>query len=476
MFQAYGDLLFVLEQDGTILDYKAGDVSQLYIPPSQFLSKKMQEVLPYKVGRKFSDALFALERDRKTVTLEYSLPVPAGQGSFEARLVPVSNKQIMVFVRDITEYKRAETRTKHQLDKLAALRAIDLSITSGVDLSQTLTMIVENVRAQLKIDAASILLLDSSKQILEFAAESGFITSALQHTHLQVGEGYAGRAIQKRRTVYIADLKTRKTDMLRSPFFSSENFVAYYAVPLIAKGQALGVLEVFHREPIQADQDWLDFMNMLAGQAAIAIDNAVLFRDLDTINFELALAYDKTIEGWARALDLRDKETEKHTRRVAEMTQRLAVKVGIPQDELLHIRRGAILHDVGKVAIPDSILLKPGPLDEEEWRLMRQHPSIAVEMIAPIAYLAPALPIPRSHHEKWDGSGYPDGLAGEAIPISARLFALVDVYDALTTDRPYREAWSKDEAVEYILAQSGKHFDPQFTPAFLELLDKPQDA
>jgi putative nucleotidyltransferase with HDIG domain len=212
-------------------------------------------------------------------------------------------------------------------------------------------------------------------------------------------------------------------------------------------------------------------MDTLAGQAAIAIDSAIMFKDVQWSNAELRMAYDKTIEGWSRALDLRDKETEDHTQRVTEMTIQLARRLGIPDAELVHIRRGAILHDIGKVSISDSILLKAGRLTEEEWIIMRRHPLIAVELLSPISYLAPALHIPRSHHEKWDGTGYPDGLAGEQIPLAARIFTLADVYDALMSDRPYRKAWSKAETLEYIRAQAGIHFDPQTVPAFLEMVN-----
>ena len=475
IFQAFGDLLFILDEQGTILDYKVGDMQRLYVPAAQFLRRRMQDVLPSNVGKKFSEALREIRQNNKVVQIEYCLPTPQGEGWYESRLVPQPKGQVVVIVRDMTQYKRSEQKIKDQLDQLAALRSIDLSITSGVDLGQTLAVILEHVRKQLNIDAATILLLNRRSQTLEFAADVGFNTTALQNTRLKVGEGYAGRAILGTDVLHIADLKTRKTDMLRSPFFKQENFVEYYAVPLIAKGQALGVLEIFQRAPIDAEVDWLDFMHILAGQAAIAIDNAVMFTDLQRTNIELTLAYDKTIEGWAHALHLRDKETEVHTRRVTELTVRLARQIGVSEDELLHMRRGAILHDIGKVAIPDNILLKPGPLTDVEWQLMRQHPSIALEMLQPISYLAPALAIPHAHHEKWDGTGYPMGLAGEQIPIPARIFAIVDVYDALTSNRPYRQAWPQAQVIEYLHLQAGRHFDPEILPRFMEII-APQDG
>jgi HD-GYP domain-containing protein (c-di-GMP phosphodiesterase class II) len=275
----------------------------------------------------------------------------------------------------------------------------------------------------------------------------------------------------ERKLLNVPNLKENQMEFGRSPLFIIEDFIAYYGVPLIAKGRVLGVLEMFHRSILQPDADWLNFLNMVAGQAAIAIDSAIMFRELQKSNVELSLAYDATIEGLSRALDLRDKETEKHTRRVSDTTVKLAVHLGVNDSDLIHIRRGAILHDVGKVAIPDRILFKPGPLADDEWRIMRRHPEIAVDLLSSVAYLAPALEIPHWHHEKWDGTGYPDHLHGETIPFSARLFALVDVYDALTSNRPYRDAWSKNETLQYIENQSGKHFDPVIVPKFVNFIN-----
>jgi putative two-component system response regulator len=152
----------------------------------------------------------------------------------------------------------------------------------------------------------------------------------------------------------------------------------------------------------------------------------------------------------------------------------MAKKVGLSKEELVHVRRGALLHDIGKMGIPDSILHKPGPLTDEEWVIMRKHPQYAFEMLSPISYLRPALDIPGCHHEKWDGSGYPRGLIGKQIPLEARIFALIDVYDALTSDRPYRKAWSKEKAISYMRDASGSHFDPNLVPLFFEIID-PKD-
>ncbi|HXQ32642.1 MAG TPA: HD domain-containing phosphohydrolase, partial [Anaerolineales bacterium] len=254
------------------------------------------------------------------------------------------------------------------------------------------------------------------------------------------------------------------------PIGTREDFVCYFGTPLIVKGKVEGVLEVFHRAPLHPYPDWLDFLNTLARQAGIAIENATLFENLEQSNRELSQAYDATIEGWSRALDLRDKETEGHTQRVTEMTIKLARRFGFNEEEVLHIRRGALLHDIGKMGVPDNILLKPDSLTEEEWIIMRKHTQYAYDLLKPIAFLRSALDIPSCHHEKWDGTGYPRGLKGEDIPLAARIFAVVDVYDALTSDRPYRQAWPKEKALEHIRSLAGLHFDPQVVDAFLKMV------
>ncbi len=192
--------------------------------------------------------------------------------------------------------------------------------------------------------------------------------------------------------------------------------------------------------------------------------------NLQRAHTELMTAYDATIAGWSHALDLRDKETEGHSQRVTQLTLRLAEAFGMSQEELIHVRRGALLHDIGKLGVPDSILHKPGKLDDDEWVIMRKHPQHAYDMLYPIDYLHPALDIPYSHHEKWDGTGYPRGLKGDEIPMSARIFAIADVWDALTTDRPYRLALSEEFASNYVQEQSGKHFYPQVVELFMKTL------
>jgi len=249
---------------------------------------------------------------------------------------------------------------------------------------------------------------------------------------------------------------------------SREGFISHHVAPLIIKGKVKGVLEILNRSPLAPDREWMDFFEALAGQAAIAIDNASLFQDLQHANDELFLAYDATIEGWSRAMDLRDKETEGHSLRVTDLALTIAREMGFREDDLVHVRRGALLHDIGKMGVPDNILLKPGKLTDEEWVIMRKHPVFAYNLLSPIEFLQTALDIPYYHHEKWDGTGYPLGLKGEQIPLAARIFSLVDVWDALGSDRPYRPAWPKEKMIQYIKDQTGKDFDPKVADIFLK--------
>jgi PAS domain S-box-containing protein len=389
----------------------------------------------------------------------------------EASIATLSQERetiFTVFLQDISARKQADLQIQRQLQRLAALRAIDLAITASLDLRVTLNVVLDQVITHLAVDAANVLLLDPYMQTLDYAAGRGFRTTALHHTQLRLGEGYAGLAALERRLIHIPSLGDAE-GFRRASLFLEEGFVSYYGVPLVAKGQVQGVLEVFHRTSLAADQEWHDFLETLGGQAAIAIDNATLFDDLQQANRELIRAYDTTLEGWSRALDLRDKETEGHTQRVTELTVRLARALGISGEELLQIRRGALLHDIGKMGVPDGILLKPGPLTEEEWVSMRKHPGYAYELLAPIGFLRPALEIPYCHHEKWDGTGYPRGLRGEQIPRAARIFAVIDVWDAMRSDRPYRKGRPEAEVRDHIQSLAGTHFDPTIVQAFLEL-------
>ena len=368
------------------------------------------------------------------------------------------------------ERQQAQEQIQFQLRRLAALRAVDIAIAGSLDLHVTLGVLLDQVVEQLGVAAARVQLFDSQARTLAFAADRGLQVMAEQASP-PLGDTPAGRAALERRAVTIADLTGVEDDIRRYLPQASEGFKTYLALPLIAKDQVQGVLELFSRQPLAVDQEWQAFLEALADQGAIAIENISLFNDLQRSNAELVRAYDATLDGWARALELRDHVTSGHTRRVTDMTLRLARAMGLGEPELVHIRRGALLHDIGKMGITDAILQKPGPLTAEEMQIMQRHPVYAYEMLSPIAYLRADLDIPYAHHENWDGTGYPRGLAGDQIPLPARIFALIDVWDALTSERPYRVPWPAGKVLNYIHERAGSQFDPQVVDAFLNMLD-----
>ena len=326
--------------------------------------------------------------------------------------------------------------TERRLEQVHALHAIDLAISASLDINVTLNILLDHVISLLRIDAADILLYNAYSQKLDFAVGRGFRSMAPTGTRLRTGGGFASQAVMERRLIFIDDLTRTIADPSTPALVRDEGFVTYLACPLIARGLVKGVLEIYHRVPIRLNSEWRELLEALSGQAAIAIDNSSLFAQLQRSNEELMIAYDLTLEGWVRAIDLRDKESETHTRQVTDLTLRIARSMGISDEDLIHIRRGALLHDVGKIGISDQILRKPGTLSEEEWEIIKQHPIYAYKILYPITYLQPALDIPYCHHEKWDGSGYPRGLKEEQIPLPARIFAVVDVWSSLALRRP----------------------------------------
>jgi PAS domain S-box-containing protein/putative nucleotidyltransferase with HDIG domain len=438
------------------------------------------------LGRSYLDLIHPDDRES---TLAEARRVVQGQGSllFANRMIRKDGayswlrwnvipdmQQAMVYcvARDITSLREANEKIRTQLGQLQALREIDKAITASFDIKVTLNVILDQVLAHLHADSAAILKFNRSTDFLELVAGKGFKTSLISETSLRGDEGYAGKTISKRMIVHVPHLCEADPPFERDRLVRDESFISYYAAPLTAKGKIEGVLEVFFRKEFQGSKEWLEFLQTIAGQAAIAIDNAALYDNLQQSNLELTIAYDRTLEGWIKALELRSHETEQHTRRVTQLTIKIARAMGIHDERLTHFWRGALLHDIGKMAIPDSILKKPKGLDSKEWEEMRKHPVYAHQFLSPIPYLKPALEIPYCHHERWDGSGYPRGLKAEEIPLGARIFAVIDVWDALLSDRPYRQAWPRERVLQYISDESGKLFDPNVVKLFLSLIEK----
>lgn len=470
ILKSSADLVVVLDDRGNIVDYKltAPHLAEKF--SEGFHHQRIGELLPLS---NYPGGFEEFYQSGHILPFEFSLTAFDGRTFwFDGRLTCLSPSQLILFSRDITKYKHSESRLQQQKRRMTGLRSLDLAIASNLDLNLLLPLLLEQATTLLPVDASTLLLMNSETNLLTLAAVRGLRSNSHPSAFLKLGVGYAGQVALERKRIHFPNIAGNTNGNAMPSYLQGENFVSYIGLPLITKGRTLGVLEVFHSSILNPEAEWLEFLDILAGRSAIAIDNAILFENLQKSNAELGMAYDSTIEGWLRTLDFRDRETGGRTRRVADMTVQLALAMGVAKEELIHIRRGAILHDIGKVAIPDEILLKPGPLTEEEWNIMRKHPAVAVELLTPISYLSPALDIPHWHHERWDGTGYPDELKGEQIPFSARMFSVADVYDALISVRPFRNAWTKQKAIEYIQEQTGKFFDPRVVPEFLKLVHR----
>ncbi|MHA2609553.1 MAG: HD domain-containing phosphohydrolase [bacterium JZ-2024 1] len=367
--------------------------------------------------------------------------------------------------------KKAEEEARKQVSYLTFLRNIDTAILGITELKVLHQFILSELVRQANVDASRILLLVSDGDRLECVSAEGFRSEEVARIPREAEKGFFRIFLEAKKSVMISDY-TRESEETRelrlARIMREEGFHSYMGIPLISKGKILGVQEFFWRHPQQFTPEQVQFLETIARETAIATENLSTLEHLQKSQGDLIVAYDTTLEGWATLLDLREKETAGHSQRVAIMSLRLAKLVGVSEKDYAHIRRGALLHDIGKIIVPDHILLKTGPLNEEEWKIMKMHPVVAYELLNKVPFLQPALDIPYAHHEKWDGKGYPRGLQGYEIPLHARFFALIDVYDALTSERPYRKAYSPSEALSIMEREVEKHFDPDIFKIFLK--------
>jgi PAS domain S-box-containing protein/putative nucleotidyltransferase with HDIG domain len=408
-----------------------------------------------------------LDTDHQVVTSEFYIMARSGSKLDVDTFVTRLGDEVIVLLNDITDRKKAEREVARKFSQLSSLRTLDIAIVNSEGLSELLDVFLTQISVQLDADAIWLMLYDSTEDQLMDVFTHGFSGQPPSGAPEIRGEIRRLLANPEPRLYHGARALTAAL---------GEGTDAYSfgaAIPMTTKNGVVGILVVFQTQVFDPDADWLRFFEALAGQTAIGVERIHLIDSLKELNYSLVEAYDTTLQGWARALELRDKETEGHSRRVAEMTIDLARAVGVPEADLQDLYRGALLHDIGKMPIPDSILLKNGPLTEEEWVLMRQHPETAYHLLKNIPFLQRAVEIPYGHHEYWNGAGYPRRLAGEQIPLGARLFAIADVWDALSSDRPYRAAWPREKVIAYILERSGTQFDPAIITAFEKMM-KPE--
>jgi putative nucleotidyltransferase with HDIG domain len=388
------------------------------------------------------------------------------------------NPIVSTAIQDITRVSQSllmlEQSVSDQLklkqSQLRALMSVGQVINSSLGLRQVLEEVMDSLISLMRAERGFLMLREPNGEL------AVRIARGIAHVNLDEETFIVSRSVVRK--VIESNAPVLTTNAQVDPRFDAQMSIAAYqlrsilCVPLQLKDELIGVLYVDNRAHagIFKEND-LELISAFADQAAVAINSARLFEDLQESHRELERAYQATLEGWVRALDMRDKETEGHTQRVTILTHRLARSMGVSDAQLVHMTRGALLHDIGKMAIPDGILLKPGQLTDEERELIKRHPVYAYEMLSPIDFLVPAIDIPYCHHEKWDGTGYPRGLKGDGIPFAARIFPIIDVWDALTSDRPYRKAMPQDEVRQLVKADSGKHFDPLVVEAFMDLKD-----
>jgi PAS domain S-box-containing protein/putative nucleotidyltransferase with HDIG domain len=358
---------------------------------------------------------------------------------------------------DITNRKQRE----HELEVISEMSE---SLRINIRKDEVLNTAIEKLIAILKLDGAMISLVNKPKERIDLIKAYG-VWSVLENTLQKKEQGLNGY-ITSTGIPYLNNQPQFDTHFLYPELI--KGFGAIAGVPLLAKGEIIGSIVVGSKNRFSEND--LRLLKAIGDLTASALHRADLFEQTTRQTEELRHAYDSTLEGWALALELRDKETQGHSVRIAKMTLELAKRLNIPEDQMENIRRGALLHDIGKLGVPDTILLKNGTLTPDEWEIMKKHPIYAYNMLSQIKFFKDAIDIPHCHHEWFDGSGYPRGLEGENIPLAARIFSIVDVWDALTSTRPYREAWKKDEVLAHIINQAGTHFDPDIVNEFIQMV------
>ena len=357
-------------------------------------------------------------------------------------------------------------------EDLAALLDVSSKLASTLDLPSLMQTAITAACDVMDLDTGAIYLLEDATLVLQATAPPTPPDFPQEYRRAPLGDHpHIGRCTAARDPLWVADSSTETMSPAEAGVCEARGLRSILYVPLVVEGAATGafIMASVGRTKELGKTD-IDLCRTLAHQIALAVANAQLHDSLMEMNRKLAGAYDETLAGWAVALEMRDNETRGHADRVLQLTMRMVAELGVPAEQWEHVRRGALLHDIGKMGVPDSILQKPGPLTDDEWAVMRTHPQKALDMLGAIDFLVPALDIPYCHHERWDGAGYPRGLAGEEIPLVARIFAVVDVYDALTSDRYYRGACSHETALAYVREESGRHFDPAVVEAFLAVI------
>ncbi len=472
--QTASDSIITIDEFGKIIFINKATEVMFETPQEKLIGQDLKLIMPERYWIEHQDRLNKLGSGiepkilSKTVKLHglrkgtIEFPIELSISNWEVKGV----KYYSAIIRDITVREEALLKLNRQLLESTTIHEISNAALTMNNIDHLIEKVTTIIGKNFYPDHFGILLYDFDKEQLSPHKSYVGLTAEDRIFTAPLGKGIIGTVAKNIKSIRISDTRNNSIYLATD----SGVFLSEICVPIQFEGKLLGVINAESKNVNSFDVFDERLLTTVANQTALAINRISIMNDIKNLNQDLSISYQATLEGWSRAMDLRDRNTEDHSKRVTNLTVSLAKRIKYPESEIDFLKRGALLHDIGKIGIPDDVLLKPGPLNEEEWELMKTHPLLANDLLKNIPFLDKSLAIPLYHHENWDGTGYPNGLKGDEIPLAARIFSIIDVYDALGSDRPYRTAWKKDKVLAYLIEQSGKKFDPYLLNEFILLI------
>lgn len=461
--------VMLMDMDGQVTYVNRTLTRMLALSQNEILLQNPIHFFPEISSGELTDWQDVLQKTRKFETI---LATRAGEHlpvSVSLQPVFLENEEksgMMAVISDISLRKKNEADVQKKLNELAGLREIDLTILNKTTFTDLVRVVFNQLQHELNITAGAIHIFRSNSNQIDFSDVFG-INYSVRQDEVIFSDDSRARLIAA--GISLLDGDDFPEFKVHDGLYTRQYRRVYFS-PIVILDRLKGFIELAFEDEPAITEPWLSYFHSVITQTAVGIDKIELLRSLQIHNQNLQRSYDGLINGWAKALELRDEETRGHSDRVTNLAMRMAERFGFAGEALNNFRVGCILHDIGKMGVPDTILLKPGKLSEDEWVVMRKHPEMAYQLLSDLPFLKDALDVPYCHHELWNGSGYPKGLAGEDIPLAARIFTVVDVWDALSSDRPYRKAWDREKVIEYILDNRGKLYDPRVVDRFMQII------